>query len=322
MMPGLKTGNFCSITPRSKYNKVDQAIIGALGAAEPRKDGLYEMAFDDKFLATYGLPDVLAVKRRLRHFEEFNVCVVQEDDAGAVTAVFEPNAAETIDGIAAKRRSQYNVMPEGSAERDLVPCEEGLGMNFLDRHLMHNCDLATDFYVLRDADHNYDVMYIPHLSKDESEVTRWEAQLMDSVCRRIEYHMKNNRIFTPPLEENRLRYGRRFSHRLWAESAEFSRLMHENRTNRDLGTTRNPEGGEDFNGLMHVDEELNMVFISEINKEPRSCVVLPLVHNLRKYDNKFISMKYPELFARNRQARDFYIDIKETDRAGVELERD
>ena len=317
MMPGLKTGNFCSITPRSRYNKIDQAVMAALAQAPVNPEtGLRELVLGESFLATYGFKDLLAVKRRLRHFEEFKVCTLTDDGENSVTAVFEATAADQINEIAAKRRSQYNVMPEGSAARDLVSYEEGLGMNFLDRHLMHNCDLATDFYIIQDEDNNYDVMYVPHLSKDESEVTRWGAQLMDSVCRRIEYHMKNNRIFIPNDDEHRLRYGKNFSHRLWAETAEFSRLMSENRTDRMLGNTRNPEGGEEFQGALHVDEALGMVYISEINKEPRTCVVLPLVHNLRKYDGKFIKMKYPELFARNRQARDFYLDIVETDQAG------
>ena len=188
----------------------------------------------------------------------------------------------------------------------------GLGMNFLDRYLMHQCNLNKDFFL-----HNGEVLYERHLSADESAFARWELNLMEAVAGRIEFHLRNKRIVPMPralgdVNEgssfDRMIFSKGFSNRLWEEGAEFARLTYETDSRKRVGKSRVPEGGDIIEGGVHVSEKLGFAFIAEANG---TCIVLPLISSLKKYDGKFVKLTYPELFARNRQARDFYLKINE-----------
>ncbi len=306
LMPGLQSNRFCSIAGRNRYGAIDAAIENAVVESMPDETtGIAEIDIDGDFCARHNLSDINAVKRRLRHFVEGGMCIISGESPGVTTVSFEPDAAVKIRNLPKQRRGKYTIVAEGSATADFSAMINGIGMNFLDRYLMHQTDLSGDFIWL-----NGEAIFLRHVTSEYDDFAQWETMLMEAVCRRIEFHQKNGRIWVhfadEVREKGRLRFAKDFSHILWAEGADFARLNYEGTENIRIGRSRVPIAGEIITGYVHLCEKTGMVFIAE---DAATCVVLPAVPRLTKYEGQKINLNYPAAFARNRQTRDFWLEI-------------
>lgn len=308
MLPGLNARDFCAISTPNRYDKIDDIVSREITNAPAADDGTITIRVDKDFLRRNELAEdqIFVIKRRVQHYVEFGLCAIKESERDVLTVQFENSAIVSIQALRQKRGQKHSIVSEGNANREDFQAQiERVGLTFLDRYLMHQCNLAKDFIIIRG-----EVAHVPTLQADDSAFAGWYLDLIGAVCRRIEYHIKSRRIWVAQTNDDKeeLRYDKNFTENMWAERTQFARIVYENETGKKIGAPRNPAPSEYIEGTIHIFEKFNLAFVAE---EGKTCVVLPAINTMRRRDNQSVRFAYPELFARNKQALDFYLQIEQ-----------